>query len=278
MDRYFIIGDPVAHSISPCIHGELFSRYGIRASYEPVRVRRGDVKAFLAFSRERYRGGNVTIPHKEEAARCVDHLDEGATFSGAVNTVVLREGDLWGYNTDGPGFVLSVREEVGHFLYKDVVIFGGGGAVRGILPSLAGEGVGKVPLVVRSPEKVRGLINVFSEKFKDVHIGVEEWGSVEATSAVASADLVVNATSLGLEEEFLDFPSEEVKKGALVVDIVYRKGGTRIARECERKGIDFLDGLAMLAGQALYAFEIWTGVRPDYPLVREIARACLSKK
>ncbi|NIO15733.1 MAG: shikimate dehydrogenase [Deltaproteobacteria bacterium] len=275
-ERYFIIGDPVSHSISPCIHNALFKHYGIDARYEALRVTADELSEFFHSLRDTYRGGNVTIPHKVAAIAFMNELGEEAIHTGAINTVTLdADGALRGNNTDVSGFVYSLERELGGPIPEPVGIIGAGGAARGVLYGLITQGLKEYVLVNRTRTKAEALLEDFSSLSRGLDITVCKLEGGAYEKALARVNLIVNASALGLREDFKEFPFERLKKKTTLVDIVYKKGNTYLVNEGMKRGFTCIDALPMLAAQAAFAFRHWTKILPDYTMVKKIATNCL---
>jgi shikimate dehydrogenase len=274
--QFFIIGDPISHSISPCIHNTLFEHYSLDARYDAIRVRGIELDAFFRKLRDTYRGGNVTVPHKVASIPFMDDLGEEAKYSGAINTVTLQDdGRLRGNNTDSTGFVYSLKEELGGKIPEPVAIIGAGGAARGILYGLIAAGLKKYLLFNRTLSRAEEVIGHMSSLSGGVDISIHMLEVDTLGRSLAGAGLIVNASSLGLVENFKDFPFGRLKMETTIVDIVYKKGGTSLMKEGLKRGFRCVGALPMLAAQAAYSFHHWTGIMPDYNLVKNIASKCL---
>lgn len=249
-----VIGDPIAHSKSPLIHNFWLETLGIDAEYRRCHVPPDRLAAYFAERRDdpAWRGCNVTIPHKQAA---LDHVeDRGGVRQtiGAINTVARAEdGALFGTNTDAGGFIVPIADV--DLAGKPVVVVGSGGAARAILFALARCGAGPVTLLARNPLKGAALLS---------HFGLK--GSVKPLDApLPPAALLVNASSLGMEgQPPLDLDLAPLPGDALVYDIVYAPLQTGLLAAAEARGLETVDGLEMLVGQAALAFEIFFGSAP----------------
>lgn len=260
-----VIGDPIAHSKSPLIHGFWLDALGIEADYRKSHVEAAGLNDFLAGRRHDpdWRGCNVTIPHKIEVMPYLDRIDETAARIGAVNTVVPTIDGLAGYNTDAPGFLEPLRALLDkRHLLRTARIFGGGGAARAIAHGLKAEGFTLI-IATRRGAASAALAAEFDSP--DVHATdlahfadpIDfDWGDTDGR-----LDLVVNATSLGmvgyppLAIDFSHFPP-----GAVVYDVVYAPLETPLLAEARTLGHPTIDGLSMLIGQARVAFRHFFGV------------------
>lgn len=260
MTRCFIIGHPVAHSRSPIIHGHWLAEHGLDGSYERVDVPPGAVAAFLDRIRSgEFAGGNVTVPNKEAVLPLLDHVGETARRMGAVNTIWMEDGKLHGDNTDAFGFLAHLDDRVPGWDARtaSALILGAGGAARAVVHGLVSRGVGRIILVNRSMARAEDLAAEFG-------VGVEARGRSEAAALVATSDLIVNTTSLGMQgQPPLDLDLAGLRPGTIVDDIVYVPLETALLAEARTRGGVPVDGLGMLLHQAIPGFERWFGVRPE---------------
>lgn len=268
--RLAVIGDPISHSKSPQMHNPALAACGIDAQYVRVQVPAGRVaEAFRTFVRQGFLGINVTIPHKFEALDAVDVVDPLAKTLGAVNTVAIREGELHGYNSDGPGFLRSVKEAFGAEV-KDlrVLILGaGGGAGRAVAVQCALEHCQRLVLLNRTVDKVLSLAADLAEIVPQMaaskriqHFFDQSWNNNNLLKAIGEADLIVNGTSLGMkatDEPLL--PPNCLASSHLVFDMVYRPGGqlTSLGEAAKQAGARYVDGATLLLHQGAISFEHW---------------------
>ncbi len=253
-----VIGDPIEHSKSPVIHKFWIDALGIAADYRREHVVAADLAAYIARSRADadWRGCNVTIPHKIAIMDLVDDLGDVRHSIGAMNTVLRQpDGTLIGTNTDAAGFAapiaaMNLAEDLAG---QSVVVIGAGGAARAVLFALARLGVGHVTIINRSPLKAAGLLATFGLK-----------GAVQPLGApLPRAALVVNASALGMTGQApLDLDLAGLPDDAVVYDIVYAPLETSLLAQARRRGLDTIDGLDMLIGQAALAFELFFGQTP----------------
>jgi shikimate dehydrogenase len=255
-----VMGWPVAHSLSPRLHGHWLRRYGIDGAYVPLPVRPEHLESALsALPALGFAGTNLTIPHKEAAVPLVDRLSPAAERIGAVNTVVVEaDGTLSGDNTDGFGFIASLSEsEAGwHGAAGPAVVLGAGGAARAISVALLDAGAPAVRLVNRTRERARALANELGGPVHPV-----EWPGRSAV--LADAALLVNTTSLGMKgQPPLDLALDALPPTALVTDVVYTPLITPLLALARARGNPVVDGLGMLLHQARPGFRAWFGVDP----------------
>ncbi len=268
-----IIGHPVAHSLSPVFQGAAFAHCGLDVRYEAWDTTPEALAGRVVSLRDpKYLGANVTIPHKETVIPLLDELGGQSARVGAVNTIVNRSGRLYGFNTDGSGFVAALRNEAQFEVAgKAVLLFGAGGAARGIAFALAEARVGSIAIWNRTPERAARLA-------ADV---AREGGAVQAVLGADTAgfDCIVNCTSIGMHGggAEADVPCDfaGARPGALAVDIVYRPEETPFLRAARAAGLAARGGLPMLIYQGALAFELWTGVRAPVEAMFEAARTAL---
>jgi len=245
-----LIGDPVAHSLSPSIHNAGYRALGLDYVYIPFRVR--DIKKAIEGMRGLgIRGASVTLPHKTEALKYLDKIDPRAEAIGAVNTIVNEEGVLSGYNTDGEG-ALKALAEVTAPAGKKAVLVGSGGAASAIAAALKDKGA-ELVILNRTQDKAREL----AKKVK-----AEESGGLEKLSLIATADILINATSVGMSPKTGQsiVPKELLHSRLTVFDIVYNPRETRLITEAREKGCAVVYGYKMLLHQAALQFELFSGL------------------
>lgn len=254
-----VMGWPVGHSRSPRLHGHWLKRYGIEGAYVPLAVPpTGLNRALSSLAVFGFRGCNVTVPHKEAALTAMDSVDEAARRIGAVNTVVVGpDGRLHGSNTDGFGFLESLRAgSTWTASAGPAAVIGAGGAARAIVAALIDAGVPDVRLTNRTPgraEEVAGTIGG--------PVTVVPWE--KRAAMLDGAALAVNTTTLGMSgQPPLNLPLETLPTEAVVTDIVYTPLETSLLAAARARGNPVVDGLGMLLHQARPGFEAWFGVAP----------------
>jgi len=253
-----VAGWPIAHSLSPALHGYWIAQYKLDAAYLPLAIKPEDfTDAFRALPKAGFRGFNVTLPHKEAAFALVDTHDDAARLTGAVNTVVFENGRASGRNTDAYGFSQLLAENgVANLYGVRAVVLGAGGASRAVIASLLSLGA-DVALVNRTLEKAQALAARFGARVKPV-----AWTELPAT--LARAGVLVNTTSLGMEgQPALEIDLAPLPAHSTVVDIVYRPLETPLLARAKARGLKAVDGLGMLLHQAQPGFAAWFGVEPE---------------
>lgn len=278
MSRCGIIGRPVAHSLSPAFQSAAFDHCGLHTSYELWDTTAEGLEARVASLRAPdVLGANVTIPHKEAVFPLLDELGGQSARVGAVNTIVNREGRLFGFNTDGPGFVAALRNEARFDpAGASILLLGAGGAARGIAFALAEARAGRIDIANRDGARARRLAG---------EVQAAAVGEVRAASpgvALAGYDAIVNCTSVGMHggPNPAGMPADpaSAKSRALVVDIVYAPEETPLLRAAKARGLATLGGLPMLIYQGALAFELWTGLRVPVEVMFEAARKALAAR
>jgi len=251
-----IIGDPVAHSRSPAIHNAAYAALGLDWVYAPFRVTPGTVGAALDGWRALHvAGGNVTMPHKREAAEACDELAATAATLGVVNTVVVRDGRLVGDSTDGAGFVDAAREAEVDLAAATVLVVGAGGAARAIVHALAGRTAG-LRVAARRLDAAASAAALAP--------GSEPVPVEALDDAVTASDVIVNATPLGMQGEAPPFATDRLTARHVVFDTIYAPVETPLLAAAAARGARAVNGLGLLVHQAARTFRLLTG--RDAPL------------
>lgn len=263
-----VMGDPIIHSKSPDMHNAALKALGIKGNYLSLHIKpEGLEDAIQAVRSLGFRGVNVTIPHKVEVMKYLDHVDEGAARVGAVNTIVNNDGVLTGYNTDGIGYVRSLKEEACPDLNgKKIVVLGAGGAARGIIHALTAEHPGQISVINRTASKAIELAQEWSS-LADIQ-GLSE---AEAREALAYADVLINTTSVGMHPNVREtpVPKEWIPEGIVVSDLIYNPLITELLRISAERGCTVHGGLGMFVNQGAYALEYWTGFAAPVEIMKE---------
>jgi len=255
-----IVGQPVAYSRSPMLHGYWMAKHGLAGSYGREDVSPEDAPAFFAsYAARGYVGGNVTAPHKEAAFRAVAEADDTARALGAVNTLWLEDGRLMGGNTDVYGFMANLDAGAPGWDKADrpVLVLGAGGAARAIVHGLLQRGVGRLYLANRTVEKAQALADLFGPKV--VPIGLDA-----IAAPMGEAGVLVNTTSLGMKgHASFDFDLSPLRADAVVTDAVYVPLETPLLKAARARDLATVDGLGMLLHQGVPGFARWFGLRPE---------------
>jgi shikimate dehydrogenase len=270
-----LFGRPVDENPTQAMIEAAFAAAGLDWRYLTIEVAPGDLADAVRGARAMgFRGFNCTIPHKIAVVEHLDRLSRAAELIGAVNTVVRRGDELAGENTDGAGFLAALRARRDPAGAR-VVVLGAGGAARAIAVELALAGAAAITIVNRGAERGRELGDVLSGLVGELHLA--ELGA--GYPVPAAADLVVNATSIGLYPDVaakVPLDLGEVAGRALVADVIPNPPETRFLREAAALGCETLDGLEMLVEQGRIGFHLWTGVEPDADVMREALRRALA--
>ena len=275
-----ILGDPIAHTLSPAMHNAAFAALGLDWVYVAVRVRPRDLEDALRGIRAMgWAGINVTIPHKERVVRFLDRLSPEARLTGAVNTIVHGPRGLTGHNTDGRGFVAALAKE--RRFRPDgtrAVILGAGGSARGIAVALLRDGAREIAILNRTPRRAAALARHLSAAFPRARIDFGPLTPERAGEAFEGADLLVNATAVGMGgTAHRGLPLARLARRAIVSDIVYRPARTPLLEQAARRGLRTQGGLGMLLHQGAEAFSLWTGRPAPLRVMRRALERALAR-
>ncbi len=266
-----IIGCPVAHSLSPLMQNAALEAMGLDWIYVPFAVREENLpRAVMGLKTLGIIGFNVTIPHKTAIIPLLDRITPEAALMGAVNTV-KREGDEFvGHNTDGAGFIKSLREDLGFDpAGRRIIVLGAGGAARAAVASLSQAGAAVVAIANRSPERGEKLAEEFSAVFSGTQFAAKSLDISLFNSEVQNFDLLVNTTSVGMGESAFDgLDISRMKQTASVYDMVYAPWETPLLAEARRAGLSCANGIGMLVAQGECALSIWSGMEPPTGVMR----------
>lgn len=254
-DKYCVIGNPIAQSRSPQIHAVFAAQTGQDMSYErclaPVDDFAGTIRRLLD---EGYKGANVTVPFKLEAAQMATRMSDRGRAAGAVNTLAFRDGEIYADNTDGAGLISDIVRNAGVPLAgKRVLMLGAGGAARGALLPILNEGPRELVIANRTRATAEALAAQF-----DGRVSVCGFEEVDAPF-----DVIINATSASLAAAVPPLPPVAFSPGTLAFDMMYAKNPTVFMEFAAAHGAQVRDGLGMLVEQAAEAFTLWRGVRPE---------------
>ncbi len=283
----YLLGDPVAHSLSPDFQNAGLQALRLPWKYIPEQVSTGNLAALLnGLGQPGIAGANITIPHKIAALPLLDTLNEEAKMIGAINTVVARDGKLTGYNTDIKGFLRALRDRRPEGLAgRGVLLVGSGGAARAAAAGIVREELSDhIYLLSRTREKSVQLIDIINrcreeenrlevtllEDFSDIGPGIRE-----------SVGLIINATPAGMnrEKQAVPFPSlAGFSPQTLLFDFVYSHTPTWLQRQAAQAGLDVEDGLNTLLYQGMKSFSLWTGFAPPEQIMREALQKALNKR
>ncbi len=274
-----ILGYPVEHSLSPAIFNYVFEKLNLNWCYLPFPFpSTHKISYFLeCFKELNFVGLNVTMPYKEVVVPFLDEVSAFARIAEAVNVIHLQDGALIGYNTDGRGFIDSLKEVGVRAEGKTVMVLGAGGAARAVVLSLAMEGAKRIVLANRTRERGEKLAAVLRSRFPKVEALVVDL-SAEAKPYLAEADILVNATPVGMDG--ISKPLDEevltaLPASSLVYDMIYSPLETPLLKWAKDTGRKSLNGLPMLLLQAQGSFQVWEGSEIELKLLREAAEAAL---
>jgi shikimate dehydrogenase len=264
-----LFGQPVAENPTQLMIESAFRHHGLDWRYLTIEVdpeHLGDaVRGMRAMG---FRGGNCTIPHKVAVIRHLDRLGASASLMGAVNCIVRRGAELVGENTDGKGFLASLRE-IADPRGLDIAILGAGGAARAIAVELALAGAKRITIVNRSSSRGEELVRLLREKVA-VAADFVSWSG--DWRIPASVQVVVQATSIGLfpdVEARVPLVPASLRSDLIVADVIPNPPATRLVRDARERGCKVIDGLGMLVQQGVIGFEYWTGIQPEAAVMRE---------
>jgi len=275
-----LIGYPLGHTLSPAMHNAAFKKLGLDYEYLPVEVAPKELaKALKGFRVPRFAGFNVTIPHKEAVIPLLDEITPVAKVIGAVNTVVNRDGSLVGYNTDGAGFIDSLKEDAQvDPKGKRIVVLGAGGASRAVSVMLAEAGAKEITITDIQADKAGELSKYIDEYFEVVCNCVAADGK-DLQDKINAADILVNTTPVGMHPKTNHSALGERMKlpsGLLVYDLVYNPSETKLLATAKSAGCKTCSGLGMLVRQGALAFTLWTGEEAPVEAMRQAAEEVLA--
>ncbi|MEH7130000.1 shikimate dehydrogenase [Neobacillus drentensis] len=264
---FAVLGNPIGHSMSPVMLNDLFSYYNIDAVYLPFQVEDADLHDAVKGLKALGVGGfNVTVPHKSNIIPFLDGIDELAANIGAVNTVVNENGQLIGYNTDGPGFLKGLNAFLPKIADQKILIIGAGGAARAIYFTLAKESPNVLNIANRTIERAEELIKDCPYSVSSSAISFNE-----ASRSMEEYDLVIQTTLIGMSPKIGVKPVEliNIRKQTFFCDIIYNPLETQFLQEARIHGANIQNGLDMFVYQGALAFEKWTGIFPDVERMRD---------
>lgn len=273
MMRYAVLGNPINHSLSPRIHAQFAKQTRQEMIYEAIQVFEGDFPFILKnFLQQAGQGVNVTIPYKEDAYKCVTQHTMLASQAKAVNTVRLeKDGTMTGENTDGTGLVRDLSEYYGHSLEnKMILLLGGGGAVRGVLPAL----LNKHPRYIIIANRTRDKAVTIATDFDKENIGACGFDDLNNVHP----DFIINGTAASLSGEILPIPSSLLKHHPVCYDMMYGEKAKPFLNWAQSNGAAVCySGIGMLVEQAAESFYFWRNVKPDTAEVRRVLSDLLYK-
>lgn len=275
-----ILGHPLSHSLSVPMHMSAIFTLGIDYVYLSFDIPPEDLShAINQFKKEKVKGFNVTIPYKETIMHFLDDIDPYANKIGAVNTVNNENGRLKGYNTDGIGYIRSLKEQTGFDpIDKKVLMIGAGGAGRAISFALLKSGIKKLFIANRTIQRAESLVAHLNSYFPQAILHPLSLENIDRIS-YTDIDLIVNTTSVGMKKtkqtnkddsvELLKFSDKMFNKNIIVSDIVYNPIQTPMLKSAKQAGLKIHEGIGMLIYQGAESFKIWTGINPPIDVMRQ---------
>ena len=249
MKKFFVIGNPISHSLSPELHNFWLKKNKINAIYEKIKLEESQLKDFINKLRgEEIHGINVTIPFKNKVIKYIDKLSLEVETTESVNTIYKSGDNIIGHNTDVAGFELGLRHSKINVLHKSILILGAGGVVPSIIYSLLSMGCKKIFLSNRTIEKAEKIKKKFDE------IEILKWGEIP------DFDVIINATSVGLRGDSLDLNLNV--KDKIFYDVIYNPKETKFLKKAKENGNKIENGKFMFIYQANQSFSIWNNVIP----------------
>ena len=262
---FCIIGDPINHSLSPLIHNSCFAHLNLNYSYIAFKVPKSELEDSVASLKKINAAGfNVTLPHKVDIIKYLDCMSEEARLAGAINTVNNENGRFVGYNTDIYGLIKPIEERNLKFKDTHILIMGAGGSCRAALVGLSNKkNIGKINIVNRDQKKLNKVIEL--GKILGLKCYPLDFSDKEMLNkASLNSKLIINTTSIGLNNESSPLESKFMCKDSFVFDIVYRPFYTDLLKKAKVAGSNIIFGYEMLIYQAAKSFKIWTGM--DAPI------------
>lgn len=261
-----VIGYPIEHSLSPLMQNAAIKDLKVDYVYLPLEVAPENLKdAIHGLKSFGFVGVNITIPHKQSVINFMNELSEEADMIGAVNTIHIKDGKYYGYNTDAYGFLTSLKEEAQVDLAgKKITIIGAGGVSRAISAACVFSGAKRLVIMDVVIEKAIELCSTLSKFKKGCEIINVMPGENKLEYLIANSDILINSTPLGMHKnDPLPVRTEYIASGTFVFDVIYNVGNTPLLKEARKNGCKVLNGLSMLAHQGARSFEIWTGIKPN---------------
>ena len=265
MKTFAVIGDPIDHSLSPTIHNAVYRQMEMNCTYIAYRVIKGDLLAGIeALKKIKISGFNVTIPHKIEMMRYLDNVDENCKKIGAVNTVLNDDGILRGFNTDMDGFLEPLKRKEINIRNSKILLIGAGGAARAVVTGFQKENAKNITIVNRTKNKGEELVKFSNELgLNAISKTIEEMNEFDS-----NFDFIVNASSLGLQNEENIIPEKLLNEETTVYDIVYKPIKTDLINKAKENDCNIIFGYEMLLGQAIRSFEIWFDRKAPYETMK----------
>jgi len=252
MKKYLVIGNPISHSLSPKLQNYWLKQNNIDAVYDKIKLEEKEIEGIIQdVKKQKIAGCNVTVPFKKKVIPFLDKLSIQAEQTQSVNTIIFEKGKLIGHNTDIVGFDKAIKSLNFNMRGKKILILGAGGVVPSIVFAIKEMGVSKITISNRTKQKAENLKILFK------NLNILEWGSL------TSFDVVINATSLGLNNEKINLDFSKVGKKKLFYDVIYNPAETNFLKEGKQLGNIAENGAKMFIYQAFEAFKLWHGIEPE---------------
>ena len=251
MKKYFVIGNPIDHSLSPKLHNYWLKQNNINAIYDKIELKKNEIENFIKdIKKQKINGCNVTVPFKKLIIPYLDKLSPEAKQTQSVNTIILNNNILVGHNTDIAGFEKAIKNLNFNIKGKKIFILGAGGVVPSLIFALKKMDVLKIIVSNRTKEKAENLKSQFN------NLEILDWGHL------VDFDVIINATSLGLNKESINLDFSKFGNNKLFYDVIYNPKKTNFLKEGEKLGNKIENGKLMFVYQALEAFKLWHGIKP----------------
>ena len=269
-----LFASPSAHSVSPIIHNNSFEKLGLNYAYLSFEVNKDNLKdAVQSIKTLNMRGVNLSMPNKKEVIQYLDEISETAKLSQSVNTIVNDNGILKGYSTDGKGFFKSLEEEKIFMKDKNITILGTGGASITIISQAVFEGIKNIFVFKRDKnwkEQKKILDNIASKTNCNIELNPLEDKNI-LKRKIEESDLLINATSVGMKEDFSLIEDKSFfRKDLIVSDIIYNPEKTKLLQIAEKEGCKIINGIGMLLYQGALSFKLWTNKKMPVDYIKEI--------
>ncbi len=253
MKKYLVVGNPIEHSLSPKLHNYWIKKKNLKAIYEKIKLKEDDIeKIILDIRQKKISGINVTVPFKKKIIPYLDELSTEAKQTQSVNTVLLKDNRVYGYNTDIDGFYIAIKKINFDLTNKRIFILGAGGVVPSIIFALNKIGVSDIIISNRSMEKAKNLKKMFK------NIKIINWGQIP------QFDVIINATSIGLNQnDRIKLNLSNIGTNKLFYDLIYNPKETNFLKIGKELGNKTENGELMFIYQALVAFKLWHGIKPE---------------
>jgi len=255
MKKYYVIGNPINHSLSPKLHNYWLKKNNINAIYDKIKLEENEIENFIfKVKNQEINGCNVTVPFKKTVIPFLDKLSSEAEQTQSVNTISFFNGNLIGHNTDISGFQKAINNSNYNVKNKKILILGAGGVVPSIIFALNKMEVSKITICNRTREKAENLKSQFNE------INIVNWDEIP------DFDMIINATSLGLNGEIINLGNSNISNGKFFYDVIYNPSETNFLKDAKKFGNQTENGKLMFVYQAYEAFRLWHGIKPQINL------------